>query len=498
MAKKKYKKIKRQHKRRIVLGLFLSSCVIVYLIGALLRFKSITPLSIEVAQIGEIDRNIHLSGIIVRDEKVVKSKEEGNITYLAFEGEKVKPGTKICMVGDSTVIAKIQEDIKKINEDILKEQNQRKEFSLVRKDIKNINYQIDDLVHKYMSTYSNRNYSQLYAIKSSIELEIEKKQSVLAQENSSALQELVALKKEYENKLFNNSDVITAPKGGIVSYYYDGLEEKFSLDNFAQFSEKDLKTSAELVDLSQNHNVKKDSPVFKIVDNYSWYILGTFSKELVEDYQVGDMIAIKLNGIHDSNLKAEIYNLKPLNDETMLFILRCTEQMPPLMFGRNIELEILRDNYEGIKIPVNAIVEKVFLKVPKKYLQDSGSNKVIIKRLPDKDELIPVKIEYEDDNHVYILEDFSSVKLYDTIVLPENAQEEYVINQSESKEGVFVVNGGIVRFKTIKILAQNDEYAIVDGSLNNGIKIYDQIVSNAKNVKENQLINQFNIINNQQ
>lgn len=112
--------------------------------------------------------------------------------------------------------------------------------------------------------------------------------------------------------------------------------------------------------------------------------------------------------------------------------------------------------------------------------------------------MIPVKIEYEDDNHVYILEDFSSVKLYDTIVLPENAQEEYVINQSESKEGVFVVNGGIVRFKTIKILAQNDEYAIVDGSLNNGIKIYDQIVSNAKNVKENQLINQFNIINNQQ
>ena len=199
----------------------------------------------------------------------MKSKDEGNITYLAFEGEKVKGGTKICMVGDSSTIAKIQDDIKKVNEDIIKEQNQRKEFSLVRKDIKNINYQIDDLINKYMNAYSNRNYSQLYSIRSSIELEIEKKQSVLAQENSASFQELVAIKNEYEKKLFNNSDVISAPKGGIVSYYFDGLEEKLSVNNFDKITEKDLKNSSELIDLSQNHNVKKDSPVFKIVDNYS-------------------------------------------------------------------------------------------------------------------------------------------------------------------------------------------------------------------------------------
>lgn len=497
MAKRKKKNIKKRQRRRIALGLLLSLFVIIYLVGSLLRFKKITPLSIEVAQIGNIDRNIHVNGVIIRNETVVKSKDEGNITYLAFEGEKVKGGTKICMVGDSSTIAKIQDDIKKVNEDIIKEQNQRKEFSLVRKDIKNINYQIDDLINKYMNAYSNRNYSQLYSIRSSIELEIEKKQSVLAQENSASLQELVAIKNEYEKKLFNNSDVISAPKGGIVSYYFDGLEEKLSVNNFDKITEKDLKNSSELIDLSQNHNVKKDSPVFKIVDNYSWYIVGSFSNELVEDYKVGDVIYIKLNGIHNSSLSAEIFNLRPLNNDKMLFILRCTEQMPSLMFGRNVELEIIRDNYEGIKIPINSIVEKVFLKIPKKYIQESANNKVLIKRLPEKDELITVKIEYEDNENVYILEDFSSIKLYDTLVLPENAQNEYVINKSESKVGVFVVNGGIIRFKPIKILAKNNEYAIVDSNLSNGIKIYDQIVSNATNVKENQLLNQFNIINNQ-
>ena len=65
MAKRKKKNIKKRQRRRIALGLLLSLFVIIYLVGSLLRFKKITPLSIEVAQIGNIDRNIHVNGVII-------------------------------------------------------------------------------------------------------------------------------------------------------------------------------------------------------------------------------------------------------------------------------------------------------------------------------------------------------------------------------------------------------------------------------------------------
>lgn len=499
MANINYIKKKRRHRKkpkrlRIALGIFLSMIIVIYLLASLLKFRKITPISIEVAQMGTIDNNIHVNGIIIRNEIVVKSSEEGSISYLVFEGEKIKPGTSICMVGESSTVAKIQEDINKINEDILKEQNQRKEFSLVQKDIKNINYQIYDLVNKYRNTYTNRNYTQLYSIKNSIKLELEKKQVILSQEKSDSLQNLIKQKNEYENRLFNNSDIINAPRGGIVSYYIDGLEEKFTPNHFDNITEKDIKESSKLIDLSQNHTVKKDFPVFKIVDNYSWYLAGSVSKEAINDFKAGDSLLIQPNEMYASPLRADIYSIKSYED-CFIIVLKCTEQMPSLMLDRNIEFEIIRDNYEGIKIPINSIVEKVFLKIPKEYLQESGNKKVLIKRLPEKDELIPVEIEYEDNENIFILEDFSTIKLYDTLVLPENAHSTFSINASESKAGVFVVNGGIIRFKPIKVLSKNNEYAIVDHNIKNGIRIYDQIVSNANDVKENQLLNQFNIIN---
>lgn len=500
MANIKTRKKKKNHRknsreRRIVIGGFLSVLLIIYLVGSGLKLTKKAPLSIEVVQLGSIDNNIHVKGIVVRDETIVKSTKAGNIQYFIYEGEKVKSGTPVCMVANHSVLSQISEELEKINENIIKVQDQRKDFSTVQKDIQVVNYQIDDLIDNLRNTYSKKNFVQIYSLKNSIQLEIEKKKMLLSQENSSSLKNLILQKNTYENQLATNSDLVTAPKGGIISYYIDGLEGKFNPDALENLTIKDIEQQSEPKDISQVQNVEKDAPLFKVINNYEWYIVGSLSKELAEDWNVNDEVLIKFNEIQSTAIKAKVYKLK-IQDSNVIFVLRTTEQMMPLISKRNIEFEIVRENYEGIKIPINSIVEKSFLKIPKDYIQQSGKQTVVIKKGTENDELIPIDAAFEDAENIYILQDASSINMYDTLVLPQNAQSEYIIKESQSSIGVFAVNGGIIRFKKIEVLVQNNDYAIVKQDTPSGIRLYDQIVSNAKNAKENQLLNQFQIIEN--
>ncbi|KAE9637154.1 HlyD family efflux transporter periplasmic adaptor subunit [Defluviitalea raffinosedens] len=499
MANTKTRKKRKNHKqkrkeRRIVIGGFLSVILMIYLIGSGFKLTKKIPLSIEVVQMGTIDNNIHVKGIIVRDETVIKSTKAGNIQYFIYEGEKVKSGTPICMVANNSALSQIQKELDKINENIIKVQDQRKEFSTVQKDIQNVNYQIDDLIDNLRSTYSNKNFIQIYSIKNSIQVEIEKKQILLSQEDSSSLKNLVLQKNTYENQLAANSDVVLTPKGGIISYYIDGLEEKFTPKTLDNLAVKDLEQNSEPKDISQMQSVEKNAPLFKIINNYDWYIVGSLSADLAKDWEVGNQVSIQFND-GQPPIKAKIYKIKPV-DHDVIFVFQTTEQMTPLISKRNIEFEIVRENYEGIKIPVNSIVEKTFLKIPKEYVQQSGRQTVVIKKGMESDELIPVEMAFEDEKNIYILQEASALKMYDTLVLPENTESEYVIKESQSSIGVFAVNGGIIRFKKIEILVQNNDYAIVKQDTPSGIRLYDQIVSNAKNAKDNQLLDQFQIIEN--
>ena len=210
------------------------------------------------------------------------------------------------MVANDLTLSKVQDEIDKINGDIIKVQNQRKEFSVIQKDIQEINYEIYDLVDNLRNTYTNKNYIQLYSLKNSIKMEIEKKQILLSQENSSSLQNLLIQKEDYEKQLSSNSDIVLSPYGGIISYYIDGLEEKLKPEALNNLTKKDLEQLPELKDVSQVNAVKKDSPLFKIVDNYDWYVAGIVSKELAQDWKIHDEVLIRFNGIHSNAIKAKI------------------------------------------------------------------------------------------------------------------------------------------------------------------------------------------------
>ena len=58
--------------------------------------------------------------------------------------------------------------------------------------------------------------------------------------NGSYIQELTKQKEEYEQKLTADSEYITAPEAGVVSYRVDGLEAALTPDDFSNLTEEKL------------------------------------------------------------------------------------------------------------------------------------------------------------------------------------------------------------------------------------------------------------------
>ena len=162
---------------------------------------------------------------------------------------------------------------------------------------------------------------------------------------------------------------------------------------------------------------------------------------------------------------------------------------------RFIDVVILMDQNNGLKIPNTSIAKKSVYKIPVDYLSqgsDSTSKTLLnIKALDDKGEVTIKQISPDiykvDDEYCYV--DPNDFTANDVLVNPES-NDTLALSTAEKTElqGVYCVNQGIATFRYIEILYQDDEYTIIKPEVSYSIAWYDRIILDQSLVKENQII----------
>lgn len=159
---------------------------------------------------------------------------------------------------------------------------------------------------------------------------------------------------------------------------------------------------------------------------------------------------------------------------------------------RFIDLELITEEEQGLKIPNSAIVEKEFFLIPKDYITKGGnsSNDGYLKETYLEDgtittEFVQTTIYQETDDEYYV--DDISLAIGDYIIKPEST-EKYPISKRGTLVGVYNINKGFADFSQIKVLYQNDEYSIVQSNTKYGLSVYDHIVLDAATVNEDEFI----------
>ncbi len=319
-------------------------------------------------------------GYILREETIVKGENTQNgILQIKTEGEKVAKGEYVFRYysnNEDGINEKIQELDKQIQEAM---QGQTDIFS---GDIKSLDKQIDNKVEgiKYKNSIQ-----EISEYKNDISTYLTKKSKIAGDLSiaGSYINDLLEQKKQLENELASNSEYITAPVSGVVSYRIDNLEEELSPANIENLSKDYLNK----LDIKTGQIITTSNTMGKIVNNYEAYIAVISKSDEAKNSEINDRVKLKISS--DNEIIAKIVDKKEQEDKSILLVFKITDNVEKLIGYRKISFDIIWWSVKGLKIPNSAI------------LYDNGKSYVVRNRAGYQDKIL-IKVLQQNDKYCII------------------------------------------------------------------------------------------------
>jgi len=458
-ANQNTKNIRQFHKRKDVnIGIFLFAIILLYLLVTVFLYLTSKRISIYEVREGSILKDTSYTGLVIRDEEVIKAEGDGFVAYFISEGSKVKKGMPIYTLSAEPLISENPSVVQEIALSV-SDQNE-----------------IMQNIQSYSDNFNTNDFSGVYALKNEIRNVL---QSANNQTMTAQLDTILA-----EN---SNIDVYSASTDGIIIFRIDGYED-LTLDSLK---------SSNLVKAELNTNVLTDGEqlsagdqVYKIITNEIWSLVVEIDEETAEQLQ--DTSSIKTRISKDSETLWADLVLMEKNKKTYA-CLTYDNSMIRYAMDRYLDVELIIEDESGLKIPKTAVVKKEFFEIPSDYLT-MGGNSSSTGVLVSKGKKGNISASFVDPGNIYYSEDketcYIDARFFDKgdeIVKPES-METFTLKKKMDLQGVYNINKGYAVFKYIEILCENDEYYIVETGTTNGLYNYDHIVLDGTTVKEDEIV----------
>lgn len=352
--------------------------------------------------------SVAMNSALIKTEEVYQAGRHSYFTTQAKEGEKVKRGLENLSVTKSAndLIDKKIDAINKRLKDLDYDTSGEESF-----DQKAINKKIKAL----QISINQKRYEDLSQILNSSEDEEDKYYESI---KNYSIDKLLEMKDELNESKRSEAPAVKVSMSGIVSYFIDGLEDKYTNENFDALFEKDLIEDSKSYSLNQG----KSNDNFKILDNFSMNILAFSDDKKLEDVNVNDVVLIEWD-LTGTKTYARVLKKEKTGD-TYKFLLNIRERISELYKDRFSKMEIIFDEYKTFKLPKSALVDKGSEKGV--YIKDID-NTIRYKRVllvgSDRDNIYVMRT---DDNGLmkYKKLKFKSIKYYDEVVVfPSTVKE---------------------------------------------------------------------------
>lgn len=441
------------------------------------------------AEYGQILNESSFHGIVLRNETVIKSEEDGTVKYFIPEGTKARQGAYVCATNQDPELEQV------INDQINKHLSQlNAAMSLTLEDHSVLQTKIRD----YVIEKSTNDLSYTYLAKANI-------QNTLMDLSSSVYVKDQALYEQVQRSIAANEEEHLAngtyyqmPKAGVVGYTMDGFEG-FSIENFDySMTEKDVV----IKDVSENSDTKDGEPLYKVIDNRLVYIVAEIDPYCAKYLEEKNYITLYFPK-KNLNFVVKKYAIETKN-EKIYATFEIDRYIDEFLIDRFVDFKIVYENYSGIKIPNEAIASKQVYKVPKAAIFEEKGLFKIQKQVYDNSdtthtqiEPVVIKVYMMDQTYAYIdvMNAETSLSVGEEILYSESLDDRvsksnlFKLEPATNINGVFVINKGYTDFRRINILHEGDSFSIIEGSLSYSVGLYDRVVTDAKNVKEFTTIN---------
>lgn len=421
-----------------------------------------------VAQLGDLQAVEEYTGIITREEQLVRAPQSGVVEYYYPGNRHLSKGAKVCSLRDNYYGDLLEQKLEDLYQQLLNEAS----ASEYAEDFKKLDVQLGEQIAGYIKRKNANNYASLYALKTAAQTTIDQRDNLLAILQNSTINALLQEQGIYSGQMDEKSVSISLPAAGMISYTYDDYEgwtwEQVGAD-FAQQYKKNYQTIT--LNLQE---IQQGAPLYRLITSQNWYITLFVSEEQSEMFTQGENVSFfidtdELNAVVAVNEKqADQYKI----------VLQVSDYLADYANTRIAQLKFLMSGEEGIKIPKECILEKTFYKAQKKYLYNSSGKTGFMIKGGSSDEFCPVEVVYtqeategtqEGEQYVYF--ELPSNLKEGSLMLENGTASVVPIGEKETLPYVYTINGGYQVQKVIKIQYESDRYAIVKG-----ISLYDRVM----------------------
>lgn len=448
--------VKFKKRRSINIGIVVFLILFLYIAIYMYIYLTKDKLSIYEVHEGTTAIDNHITGIILRDEKLIYSDRAGYITYHQKEGARIAKNSAVYSVNESGQLDNI------VEANNITVALSEKNYDKIKHNIKT-----------FQKTFSDNNFLTVYKFKENLQ------NTVLDIVNETIITQA--------DSIMENANISYSDESGIVTYYMDSYEsltpETVTPEHFSQENYK-------RTNLRNSNIIERNSPVYKLITSENWSIILPLTKFQYEKLEGKDTVSFTV--LSDNfKMKANL-RLYTKNADTYYAQLSMSKYLSNYLDDRFIDVELDFDSVNGLKIPASAVVEKEFYLVPLEYFaqgSDSTEMGLTTKTITDDGDIVyshvPTDIYYQDNDISYI--DKNLFPAGTMIQSPVNS-DVYTLSEVGKLTGVYNVNQGYAVFRRIEVLYQNDEYYIIKENTPNGVSVYDHIALDGSTAVDNAII----------
>ena len=418
-------KIKRNAKQNLIyIVLSISIVLIIYILFQCIVLLKKPTNSILVRN-GRLTNYEEVTGYIIREEEIIDTSN--------YAGERLMVTTDASRVAKNSTIASYisneEEDLKKkISELDIEIQNLMDTQQLVYSaDVKNIESDIQKKIYSVLD--KKNNLYDVNQLKKNITSDLEKKASIVGElsPTGSKLNNLIEERMNYENKLNDSKKDLKSDKAGLISYRVDGYENVLTPNTFSKLTIADL----EKIKIGVNQVIPISDEKIKIVNNFSAYVAVPIKSDESKELKLNDTVKISFDGDFTNYDKAAIEYIVD-EGEKRLIILKITSNIEMLTQYRKISFNIIWWNYEGLKVPTNAIYEKevkdevtneVYATLKSIRVEEAGYQKEVWVKVEKNVDDFAIIENYEDEELIElgipeeIVDGRYEISMYDEVLL---------------------------------------------------------------------------------
>ncbi len=361
---------------------------------------------------------ISFQGVYIRNESVIKGSPSGVLSYPNPDGSKIANGSVVAYVYNSENDIYVNHRIEQLKEEVKLLESAQNPGTTETAEPKFISSLIDEEYQTIAFLIAENDLENLSKERKQLQTLMDIYHIVINDETdfNEAITSLNSEIASLETQRKDPTDMITADSTGYFISHTDGYEDSLSFDDIDKLTADKLK---EIINEPVKEN--KSSAIGKMVDGYEWKMAGIVDPKAA-DFKVGSSVKVKFTSTPNT-VTAVIDDIIESDDPNeSVIILSCDELTFDLVQRRVERVEIILNDYEGIKVPRSAI------------RFDKNNQKGVYILQGQRIEFKKIDAKYECDDYIIskITSDTSYVSIYDDIITEGEISADLYADETET------------------------------------------------------------------